>query len=137
MNISYFENSRIFKIDTATTSYIMAVVDEEQFLGHVYYGPLIKDADVSYRLRLTEPPFVPSKNNRDRSSFLDAFHFEYSSNSVGDFRDSSISVRDINGNSGILLLYQSHRIFKGKKKIPGLPATFGNDEDSMTLEIAL
>ena len=29
---------KLFKLDTKNTSYVIAVVDDEQFLGHVYYG---------------------------------------------------------------------------------------------------
>ena len=38
MNITYNEKNRIFKLDTPHTSYCIGVVDEENFLGHVYYG---------------------------------------------------------------------------------------------------
>ena len=41
MNITYNEKNRIFKLDTPNTSYCIGVVDEENFLGHVYYGGLI------------------------------------------------------------------------------------------------
>ena len=38
MNITYNEQNRIFKLDTAKTSYCIGIVDEENFIGHVYYG---------------------------------------------------------------------------------------------------
>ena len=75
MNIQFDEKNRVFKLDTEHTSYVMAVVDNEGFLGHVYYGAKISDTDVAYLLRTDENPMVPSKNNRDRSSFLqNAWH---------------------------------------------------------------
>lgn len=137
MNIQYIEEDAIFKIDTCNTSYIMAVVDEEKFLGHVYYGEKIADANVNHLLRLEENPFVPSKNNRDRSSFLDSFPTEYAGNNVGDYRESAIEVVDSNGNRAVALFYKSHAIYKGKKKLEGLPATFGKDNECMTLEVHL
>ena len=73
MEISYSKNDRIFKLDTAHTSYVIGITDEENFIGHVYYGARISDTDVAYLLRTQEAPFVPSRNNRDRSSFLDTF----------------------------------------------------------------
>lgn len=82
MNILFDDEKKIFKIDTEHTSYVMAVVDEEGFLGHVYYGTKISDMDVNDLLRTEENPFVPSKNNRDRSSFLDTFPMEYPGNCV-------------------------------------------------------
>ena len=38
MGIQYYEEQRIYKLDTPHTSYVMAAVDKENFLGHVYYG---------------------------------------------------------------------------------------------------
>ena len=38
MGIQYFEDEKIFKLDTKNTSYIIALVDEEPFVGHAYYG---------------------------------------------------------------------------------------------------
>ena len=51
MNIQFDEKNRVFKLDTEHTSYVMAVVDNEGFLGHVYYGAKISDTDVAYLLR--------------------------------------------------------------------------------------
>lgn len=137
MNIQYIEKDKIFKIDTCNTSYIMAVADDEQFLGHVYYGEKISDTNVNYLLRLSENPFVPSTNNRDRSSFLDSFPTEYSGNNTGDYRESSIEVVDGKGNSAVAVFYKSHSIYNGKKKLEGLPATFADEDKCMTLEIHL
>lgn len=69
MGIIYDETGRVFKLDTPYTSYMMGIADEEGFLGHIYYGKRISACDVSYLLRIQEPPFVPSKNNGDRISY--------------------------------------------------------------------
>ncbi len=135
MNITHNKEKRIFKLDTQNCSYIMQIVDTEGFIGHTYYGARLKDEDVSYRLRIAEPPFVPSANARDRGSFLDTFPTEYSGNGVGDYRLSSIEIEDENGHSAIQPLYDGYRIFKGKKPLPGLPATFADEDECMTLEI--
>ena len=42
MAIRYIEQDRTFWLDTEHTSYIMAVVDEENFVGHVYYGQTLQ-----------------------------------------------------------------------------------------------
>lgn len=137
MNILYDEKSKIFKLDTDHTSYVMAVVDEEGFLGHVYYGDKISDTDVSYLLRTDENPFVPSKNSRDRSAFLDTFPMEYPGNGVGDFRESAIAVKDSDGHSAVGLFYKSYAISEGKPGIPGLPASFADENACQTLEIVM
>ncbi len=137
MNIKYIESTRSFKIDTVHTSYVMGVVDKEGFLGHAYYGRLIPDDDVNYLMRVFEPPFTPEKNERDRLSFYDCFPFEYPTHGIGDFRESALRIEDEGGHAANKLIYKSHEIFKGKKKLPGLPATFGDEKDSMTLEITM
>ena len=41
MAITYFEKERIFKLDTPGSSYVIGIVDKENFVGHVYYLSLI------------------------------------------------------------------------------------------------
>ena len=38
MAVNYLEENRLFQLDTNNTSYIIGIVDEENFIGHVYYG---------------------------------------------------------------------------------------------------
>ena len=38
MMITYNENERVFKLDTPNTTYMIGIVDEENFVGHIYYG---------------------------------------------------------------------------------------------------
>ena len=135
MSIRFIEKHKVFKLDSKDTSYIIAIVDEEQFVGHVYFGNKIVDENVNYLLRIDEPPYVPSKNNRDRVSFYDSFPMEYSTHGIGDFRESCLQVRDNNGHTACKLQYVSHEIFKGKKSLKGLPATFGDENECTTLEI--
>ncbi len=135
MGIKYYEKQRIYKLDTPRTSYIMAVVDRENFLGHVYYGERLEDYDLNYLLRTGEAPFVPSENNRERCSFMDSFPVEYAGHGVGDYRDGCIRVRSAEGHSAVNLTVVSHDIYGGKKKPEGLPATFGGEKECSTLEI--
>ncbi len=135
MGIQYFEKERIFKLDTKASSYVIGIVDEENFVGHVYYGKKIKDHNIGYLMRTEEPPFVPSKNNRDRLSFLDCFPMEYPTHGLGDFREDAISVRTAAGHTALQLGLESYEIFSGKKALEGLPATFGSEQECTTLEL--
>lgn len=137
MKITYEEKSRCFKLDTKRTSYVIGIAGEEGFTGHAYYGARISDEDVSYLLRTGEQPGLPSADSRDRSAFLDSFPWEYPGNGVGDYRESAISILDQNGNTAVSFCYAGYEIFPGKKKLPGLPATFGGETDCMTLELRL
>ena len=126
---------KLFKLDTKNTSYVIAVVDDEQFLGHVYYGQKLNDYHLDHLLRIKEGPFVPSRNNRDRGSFLDSFPMEYPAHGLGDYREDCISIRTEEGNTGLSLNYVSHKITLGKPALDGLPASFGTEQECETLEI--
>lgn len=135
MGITFFEKDRIFKLDTPKSSYLIGIVDEENFVGHVYYGKKCRDYRMGYLMRTGEPPFTPSVNKRDRLSFLDAFPFEYPGHGLGDFRESCIKVKTKSGQSAVALHYAEHKIYKGKPKLQGLPAVFGEEEECSTLEL--
>lgn len=135
MQISYNEKNRVFKIDTEHTSYCIGIVDEENFVGHIYYGRKLPDDNLSYLMRTMEPPFVPSENNRDRCSFLDSFPMEYTGHGLGDCREGTLTVRTLGGHTAVSLSYVSHRIYDGKEALAGLPATFGQKEGCKTLEL--
>ncbi|MDE6882424.1 MAG: alpha-galactosidase [Lachnospiraceae bacterium] len=135
MQINYNEQNRVFKIDTEHTSYCIGIVDEENFVGHIYYGRKLSDDNLVYLMRTMEQPFVPSKNNRDRTSFLDTFPMEYTGHGLGDFREGTLMVRTAGGHSCVSLSYVSHRIYDGKEELAGLPATFGTADTCRTLEL--
>ena len=135
MGIQYFEDEKIFKLDTKNTSYIIALVDEEPFVRHAYYGKKLSDYHVRHLMRLEEGPFIPSKNNRDRGAFNDAFPFEYPTYGVGDYRESCLKVQTKNGHEACSLVCRSHKIYSGKPALEGLPATFGTEEECSTLEL--
>ena len=141
MAIKYIEQDRTFWLDTEHTSYLLAIVDQENFVGHVYYGQKLQYTENTpapvYLLRTGEAPFVPSQNNRERVSFLDSFPMEYPGNGLGDYRESAISVRTAQGHVGVQLQYVSHEIVKEKPALPGLPSTFPGDEDCDTLILHL
>lgn len=135
MNIAYYEKERIFKLDTPNTSYLIGIVDEENFIGHIYYGKRLEGHNIGYLMRTQEAPYVPSKNDRERCAFYDCFPFEYPTGGLGDFRESCLSIRTLGGNVGCSLSYVSHRIMEGKPALEGLPATFGGNADCSTLEL--
>ena len=131
----FLEEEKIFKLDTRNTTYVIAVVDDEQFLGHVYYGKKLKEVHLDGLLRIHENPFVPSRNNRDRVSFLDSFPMEYPAHGLGDYRESCINIRTEKGNVGLALSYVSHKITEGKDGLEDLPASFGKAGECETLRI--
>lgn len=135
MSIRYDEANRIFELDTRNTSYRIGIVDEEGFVGHIYYGQKIRPQKCDQFLRTCEAPFVPSKNNRERCSFMDTFPTEYSGNGIGDYRESCIAVKTANGSRTVDLKFVDYDIVNGKPGISGLPASFAGEEEIQTLVV--
>ena len=132
--ILYDGTQKVFRLDTPATSYCMGIADQV-YLGHLYYGPRLSGMDLSYLLRTDEGTGVPSRCPGEQAGFLNRFPMEYPVCGTGDFREGCIDVRTEAGQNGVLLQYRSHRIFAGKKALPGLPAAFGDHCE--TLEITL
>ena len=137
MAIRYNEQAKSFQLDTKASSYVIGIVDAEGFVGHAYFGKKLGEDDVTYLMRAQEHPFTPDRNSRDRLSFLDCFPMEYPTGGVGDFRESAVVVRSNGGHRGLQLTFAGYKIFKGKKPLDGLPATWGSEEDTETLELVL
>lgn len=137
INIFYNEKDKAFKLRANNTDYMMKVC-EEGYLAHVYYGNKVPDEDLTYLLRLDESPFTPATNDRDRASFMDTLPFEYPCFGIGDYRESAFKIMDANGMSTCDLRYVSHKMYEGKPKLEGLPATFAAEESGCsTLEITM
>ncbi len=135
MGISYLPEKQLFKLDTPHTSYILGV--EDGYLLHYYYGRRLHSTDVSYLSRTWEGPYVPSRNKRDKTSFLDCAPFEYPTGGIGDFREHCLEICTMAGNNGVELHYAGHVIEAGKRPLQGLPATFGTDTDCTSLCVIL
>lgn len=133
MAVKFDEKHRLFQLDTKNTSYVIGIVDKENFVGHVYYGKKLKTQDLTYLMRIYEAPFVPSENNRDRTSFLDAFPMEYPGNGLGDYRESAIEIVTKAGHTGVSVSYESYELIKEKPELKGLPSTFSGEESTETL----
>ncbi len=87
MGIEYSREYGLFKLDTERTTYIIGLAPEG-YVGHVYYGRKLNHMGGKYLLRMEEPPYTPSRNARDKSSFLDYFATEYPTGGIGDYRES-------------------------------------------------
>lgn len=133
MGIIYDKKHRVFKLDSPNSTYMLGIVDQENFVGHIYYGKKIIDSDMGYLMRL--PERLPSEFGKERVSFMDSLPMEFSTHGVGDFREACLSVTTISGYTACSLSYVSHTIYNGKPRLEGLPATFGCDSDCTTLEL--
>ena len=137
MPVIFDSEKKIFKLDTPSSSYIFEV-SPTGYLLHLYYGAYVPDTDLDYlRMRLGNASFSANVIAPEEHGLsLDTAAVEYPVNGTGDFRVSALSVRGENGNSATDIRYKSHRIYVGKPKLAGLPATYTNDDsEAETLEI--
>lgn len=136
MAISYIPKSRIFKLDTNHTTYLMGLTDDG-YLGHLYYGVSLRHAGCTESFRLRENP-TPTDFPRDKIGFFSVFPFEYPTTGIGDYRESCLNVLSRDGAPGCDLIYDSYRIEIGKPPLTGLPASFvGAEKNVQTLSIIL
>lgn len=137
MPITFDSEKRIFKLDTATSSYIFEIY-EENYIVHLYYGAKTPDCNVTQlKYRGSFPSFSPNNINVSDPMFSpDVTPLEYSGEGTGDFRSAAVAVRNADGNNSTDFRYKSHKIYGGKPAIEGLPALYvENDADAQTLEL--
>ncbi len=127
MGIQYYENEKIFKLDTPNTTYLIGIVGKDRFLTHLYYGKRLSDISGAWSmLRMGDE--IPDDTHRDRISVMNWLPMEYSSHGVGDYRESSVRVRTTKGHSAAMFRYESHCILDRKPALEGLPSTFASDK---------
>ena len=134
MGISYNQEERVFRLDTPGSTYLISIVDEEGFLCHTYYGRRIPDDNMGYLLRLPAGG-VDFRNNGRQADLMGRLPVEYPGHGLGDFRESCLQAETPEGYRSCGLTYLSHKIYSGKPALPGLPATYGGEEDCATLEL--
>ena len=137
MPIIFHQKSRTFKLDTATSTYIIKIY-EENYLLNLYYGAWIPDTYVSSReKRCQNASFSLANPVIGEHGFTpDTAPMEYGCNGAGDFRISALAVRNANGDSVTDIRYTGHKIYPGKPQLVGQPSTYLNEEkEADTLEI--
>jgi len=136
MPISFNEDKKIFKLDTCTTSYIFGV-GEGGYLISLYYGKKLDEVNFTdYTFRDYFASFSPSTPDVVNDYFsADVTPLEYSGFGVGDFRKSAAAIRNKDGNNATDFRYVSYEILPGKPKLPGLPATYAEENEATTLYV--
>lgn len=137
MAILFDAEKKVFKLDSAGSSYIFKIYDEN-YLVHLYYGAKIPDHNLPrFENRYSYASFSASNANMlDKDFSADVFPFEISCNGCGDMRSVALQIRNADGNASTDMRYVSHKIYTGKPSLPGLPALYANtDDECTTLEV--
>lgn len=129
---------RTFSLHTENCTYQMWV-EKHGVLLHTYYGPRVDGQDFSYMIQQQDRGYAanPPDAAGDRTFSLDTLLQEYSTFGVGDFRESCLDVQSQNGGVAADLRFHEFRVHKGKNSLPGLPASFGSEQEVETLEVDL
>lgn len=137
MGIYINEQEKFFSLKTNNTEYQMQA-DEYGVLKHIWYGERVEN-NMSYLLEYPDVGFSgnPYDAGNDRTYSLNTLPLEYACSGIGDFRIPAVSVKHSDGSCALDLRYKSFKIKKGKYNITGMPAVYGNESDSETMEIIL
>lgn len=139
MAIIYNEAAKTITLQTANTSYQMKI-GRADYLLHLYYGPSLTDADLSYQIKQYDRGFSgnPYDTHHDRTFSLDAQPQEFTTQQQGDFRIPSIEVVNTDGSYSFNGRVKSFKITKGKYRLATLPGSFARRNDRVhTLEVIL
>lgn len=135
MSIRIDEEKLLFHLQGKKTSYVMQVI-RDGYLAHLYWGKRINKYRGSNKIIFMDRGFSPNPDDKDRTFSLDTIPQEYQAFGSGDFRIPAYQVKLNNGSRISDLRYKSYKLYKGKPKLEGLPATYVNDfDEAETLEI--
>lgn len=136
--ILFNEATKEFHIQGKDFSYIFTVLKNNQ-LGHLYYGKKIKHREsYSHLFNIKAKAGLSCVYEGDMDFSLDIIKQEYPSYGTSDYREPSFQILQEDGSRITNFEYKKHRIFNGKLRLEGLPATYvEQDEEAVTLEITL
>lgn len=125
-----------FHLQTPDSSYVLQVVNG--CLLHLYWGKRIQVYRGSAPVRFAYRSFAPYSDPKQSGFSSGTLPLEYPSSGTGDYRHPAFLVQLENGTTVSDLRYTGHRVYSGKKKLPGLPATYvESDQEAETLDLLL
>ncbi len=137
MPITVNEGERVFHLRGASSSYAMKVLPSG-LLAHLHWGPSLRMDSLSRLLGHWDKRYPERPEDADFVGLLDVMPAEYPSYGLSDFRPPAIEVRNADGSSLVDLRYAGHRVFRGKPRLAGLPATYvesENEAESIEIEM--
>ena len=138
MGIAVNQAGDTFHLYNQEISYIMKVLPNRQ-LGQIYFGKRIRiPEDCSYFLETSSRPMSSCVFDTDNRFSMEHIRQEYGVFGTSDYRMPATEVLQENGSRISEFCFQEYRIQAGKPKLPGLPATYvENEEEAETLVIRL
>ncbi len=135
MSILFNKQSKTFHLQTKNTSYAFCVTDFNA-LEHLYYGKRVDDGDLRYISNRQIYAFHTHESRDSRRFSMATVGLEVAPFYSGDFRTPSVVYSSEGLVDRCRLRYRSHKAYKGRKPIEGLPYS-REGEDTETLEVVL
>lgn len=137
MSIIYSGENKTFNIKTPNTSYVIGVLSEK-YLINLHYGRKIDKYTIDFdNFPVRIQAFAP-KDIKEYNLSSDNLPSEYPCYGGGDFNTPAFCAEYEDGSFLTKLEYEGYEIFKGKKALSGLPATYvESGDEAETLEITL
>ncbi|TXK81880.1 alpha-galactosidase [Paenibacillus sp. N3.4] len=138
MTISFEPTQGLFHLQNKQMSYVIQLV-HALYPAHVYWGRPIRSGQLASILQYQERcSFSPNPIAHDRNISFDTLPQEYPAYGTSDYREPAYQVALPNGSTITELVYDKHRIYKGKPQLEGLPSTYvEHEEEAETLELEL
>lgn len=138
MPIIYNEKTREFHLYNQEISYIIKILDNDQ-PGQLYYGKrLTHKEDFSHLFEYAMRDMSPYAFEGNSTFSLENIKQEYPTFGCGDMRFPAYEIERENGSHVVEFVYKEHKIYSGKPKLEGLPATYvESDDEAQTLELVL
>ena len=138
MPILFNQKTKEFHLYNSEISYILNIMKNNQ-LGQLYFGKKIKHRDsFEHLFEIVNRSLTAYVFPDDNKFSLEELKQEYPSYGTTDFRYPAFEIHQENGSKITNFEYVSHEIFRGKKKLESLPATYvEEDNEATTLEITL
>ena len=136
--ILFNEATKEFHLQNDRISYIFCIMENGQ-LGHQYFGRHLTHRDsFQHFIQMRTQSHTAYVYEDDFLFTLDTIRQEYPSYGTTDFREPAYQIKQENGSRITEFVYKNHEIYKGKKKLKGLPATYTEaEDDAVTVEILL
>lgn len=138
MNISVNTKQDTFHLYNNEVSYILTVLPTGQ-MGQLYFGRRVHERkDYSYLLEVKSRSMSSCVFDTDKCFSMEHIRQEYAVFGTTDYRMPAMEILQKNGSRISEFLFHDYRIENGKPKLPGLPATYTEDEsEAETLIVGL
>ena len=137
MSIQFHSSPTCFTLHTRHTTYQMQL-DSLGHLMHLYYGRRLGNESNRALYPTADHGFSPDyyATRAERGSCSpDVLPQEYQAANRGDFRVTASDIVNEQGARGAEFVYTSHSITQGAYQLEGLPASFGDDCETLTITL--